>query len=70
MERGSIIRETGAAMTTANNTGTMKDRSRLVSSMISTTAEIGPHVVAARTAPAPTAAVSAGGQKGPNTAHL
>jgi hypothetical protein len=40
MERGSIIRETGVAMTTASNTGTMKDRSRLVSSMISTIAEM------------------------------
>jgi len=51
-------------MATANNSGTMNERSRPVSSIISTTAEIGPCVVAASTAAAPITANSPGGTPG------
>ncbi len=54
IERGSIVRETSVAVATARSSGTMKDRSRPVSSIMSTTAEMGPRVVAASTAAAPT----------------
>src|SRR5580658_9435368 len=52
MERGSIVRETKVAVITASSSGAMNDRSRPVSSIMSTTAEMGPCVVAASTAPA------------------
>jgi hypothetical protein len=48
-----MVRATRVAVATASSNGTMKDRSRPVSSIISTTVEIGPCVVAARTAAAP-----------------
>ena len=53
-------------MATANNSGKMNDRYRPVSSIISTTVEMGPWVVAARTAAAPTMANSPGGTPGQN----
>ncbi len=42
MERGSIDRATSVAVETASSIGTMNDRSRPVSSIIKTTAEMGP----------------------------
>jgi hypothetical protein len=48
-----MVRDTRVAVATARISGTMKERTRPVSSsIISTTAEIGPCVVAASTAPA------------------
>lgn len=49
---------------TAKSSGRTKDRSRPVSSIISTTADIGPCVVAANTAAAPTTANRPGGTPG------
>ena len=50
------MRATTVAVTTANSIGKMKERSRLVSSMTSTTEDMGPWVVAASNAAAPTIA--------------
>src|ERR1700722_13420375 len=61
-----MVRATSVAVATASNIGTMNDRSRPVSSIISTTVEIGPWVVAASTAAAPSTANSPGGTPGQN----
>ncbi len=53
MDLGSIDLAMSVAIPTINNSGRMKDLSRPVNSIIKTTAEIGPWVVAANTAPAP-----------------
>src|ERR1700722_7761545 len=66
IERSSIVRATSVAVPTASNNGTMNDRSRPVNSIIRTTVEIGPWVVAARTAAAPSTANSPGGTPGQN----
>ena len=59
-----MVRATKVATATATSKGTMKARSRPVISIIRTAAEIGPCVVAASTAPAPTIAKSPGGAPG------
>src|ERR1019366_473371 len=64
MERGSMVRATRVAVATASNNGTINERSRSVSSIISTTVEIGPWVVAASTAAAPSTANNPGGTPG------
>src|SRR6202042_1427697 len=61
-----MVRATSVAVPTASNNGTIKDRSRPVSSIIRTTVEIGPCVVAARTAAAPSTANSPEGTPGQN----
>src|SRR5579872_3027171 len=61
-----MVRATSVAVATASNSGTINDRSRPVSSIISTTVEIGPCVVAARTAAAPSTANIPGGTPGQN----
>src|ERR1700722_15782414 len=61
-----MVRATSVAVATASNIGTMNDRSRPVSSIISTTVEIGPCVVSASTAAAPSTANSPGGTPGQN----
>jgi hypothetical protein len=60
-----MVRATRVAVATANSNGMINDRSRLVSSVMSTTVEIGPWVVAARTAAAPSTANNPGGHTGP-----
>src|SRR5258708_27244869 len=61
-----MVRATKVAVATASNIGRMKERSRPVSSIISTTVEMGPCVVAARTAAAPSRANNPGGTPGQN----
>src|ERR1700691_2015970 len=61
-----MVRATSLAVPTANTSGTINDRSRPVSSIIRITVEIGPWVVAARTAAAPSTANSPGGTPGQN----
>src|SRR5277367_446565 len=61
-----MVRATSVAVATASNRGTINDRSRPVSSIISTTVEMGPWVVAARTAAAPSTANKPGGTPGQN----
>ena len=61
-----MVRATRVAVATAGTRGTMNDLSRPVSSIIKTTVEIGPCVVAARTAAAPSTANSPGGTPGQN----
>jgi len=53
-----MVRATRVAVPTASNSGTINDLSRPVSSIISTTVEMGPCVVAAKTAAAPSTANS------------
>ncbi len=59
-----MLRATKVAVATASSRGTMNDRSRPVSSIISTTAEIGPCVAAASTEAAPTIAYRPSGAPG------
>jgi hypothetical protein len=59
--RRSRVRATRVAVSTANSSGKMKDRSRPVSSIVNSTAEMGPWVVAANTAAARTTANKPGG---------
>src|SRR6185312_16799741 len=61
-----MVRATSVALATASNNGTINDRSRPVSSINSTTVEMGPWVVAARTAAAPSTANRPGGTPGQN----
>src|ERR1700677_2752752 len=61
-----MVLATRVAAPTASSSGTIKDRSRPVSSIISTTVEIGPCVVAASTADAPRTAKRQGGTPGQN----
>src|SRR6202789_4704212 len=64
-----MLRATIVAAATATSSGTINDRSRPVSSIINTTVEIGPCVVAARTAPAPSRANNPAGVPGHNQDH-
>src|ERR1035441_8184582 len=59
-----MVRATRVAVATTSNSGRMNDRSRPVSSIIRITVEMGPCVVAARTAAAPSTAKSPGGTPG------
>src|ERR1022692_827933 len=59
-----MVRARSVAVATSSNTGRMNDRSRPVSSITSTTVEMGPWVVAARSAAAPSMANSPGGMPG------
>jgi hypothetical protein len=60
------VRATIVAVATTSNRGRINDRSRPVSSIINMTVEMGPCVVAARTAAAPSTAKSPGGTPGQN----
>src|ERR1017187_4156156 len=59
-----MVRATMVAVATASNNGKINDRSLPVSSIIRITVEMGPCVVAARTAAAPSTAKSPGGTPG------
>src|SRR5665213_1762149 len=64
-----MVRATKVAVATASSIGRIKERSRPVSSIISTAVEMGPWVVAARTAAAPSKANNPGGTPGQNQDH-
>lgn len=60
IERDSMVRATRVALATTSKSGTINDRSLPVNSIMRTTVEIGPCVLAARTAPHPARRINRG----------